>query len=775
MHARCILIVLAILVAWWVADAGGPVTPGVAPEPHPGLACPDPGLAHDTPADTGLLPQARGSLLSASSEVGTESGAEERSGLRVSLVWSETREPADGIQVTIARASRSRAMPAQVVATGTTDSQGLCSFHEIAPGRYGAYSNRGNSKTIDLPAAGIVEIEWEVPRGRERNGRVLDEHGDPVQGASIWFRPRVPNPEILLGQSDETGAFVVRGIHEAGALEARHENHQPSELLQFPLESTPEGQELELVVTGRGSRVEGGVARMDGTPAARAFVQLELEARTPARVPVPGAVTVPTRLASVADENGRFAYSGLPPGRARLRVWLPDSEVYSQSLVLADGCAEQVEIRLEDGAALVGRVLDPRGLPAAGAIVAAGRLGSESFRKAEADAEGRYVLAGIRPGEVALVASLPGVGRIAESMWIVDRGTHVWNPVLCHGAHLRGMVLPRGALSEHEWIVVARDTDPLSAWNSRTATRSGRFEFKDCGGTTVRVQVFDPMGSPLRAVATRDVDPRSGEVTIEFDHDPSNARLGGRLSGRSVAGSRVELEAVGTDLVDSSFPGSDGRFQFDRLASGTYTLAVLDAVGVRTPLGQFELGVGEEVELGDLRLMDAASLRLRRAPEGLGDPVRVAVSAWTPDFRCVATGSLDGREECVLAVAPGPYRIQVEPHGWAIETFGVGLREGEERHVLVRPTPGVPVVVEVERARVPREFLRECLVFEDERGETCASAILSNTSRHSELETHLSPGRYRVRWLRGTIPVETAVFDAGPSGGAVRLLEPGDR
>ena len=162
-----------------------------------------------------------------------------------------------------------------------------------------------------------------------------------------------------------------------------------------------------------------------------------------------------------SEPNGRYTFSELPPGRYRVVVSHPSfvPNLDTLAVVEASGPA-RCDVQLEAGARIQGRVVDTKGRPVRGAVVAAastedtldggvGTLGNltASWRrgellvqqKATTDAAGRFRLTSLAPGDYSLRASAKGFVKAGH--FGVGTGTDEVMLTLKPGASVVGRVL----------------------------------------------------------------------------------------------------------------------------------------------------------------------------------------------------------------------------------------------------------------------------------------------------------------------------------------------
>src|SRR5581483_3845824 len=107
-------------------------------------------------------------------------------------------------------------------------------------------------------------------------------------------------------------------------------------------------------------------------------------------------------------KGGRFEALALPAGRVLLTASAPGYVRWARELELPPGdrprelTLRDVEVALERGGTLLGRVRDRDGDPAAGVLVRAGEL------SATADARGEFRIDGVPPGPCRVEAAADG-------------------------------------------------------------------------------------------------------------------------------------------------------------------------------------------------------------------------------------------------------------------------------------------------------------------------------------------------------------------------------
>jgi protocatechuate 3,4-dioxygenase beta subunit len=589
-------------------------------------------------------------------------------------------------------------------------------------------------------------------------GRVVDDTGAPVTSFRVNASPEGErNPwgrgggEVQATVEDAEGRFTLSGARPgAWTLDAEASGHgslSPEVRVEIPQ------TEPVLLVLPRGATVSGRVVDPLGAPVANARVRRATgEERWWGR----GGVET--------DELGAFELTDLSPRAYELTA---DHEDWAKSLpqLLELAPADAVEglvLTLREGATITGQVLDERGEPLPGQGIHWGTgaanpgmaFGSED--ELLSDADGRFVLERVDPGEVTVVATLSREAmeemmREAEDesaffdvmskmktakVEVPDGGTaHVVLgatprvPVRLFGTVTAGGAPVAGgrviAIAEGGSLMKGMKMSPTDDDGAYEVTLDRPGNFRLLVGLRGSPSEFDlehfetipevdelrldlevPMGSLAGIVREPDGKPARG-VEVYLTREDGTLRLADLGPGADVE------------------TGVDGGFAFENLAPGAYTLHV----GPRMPWrGESAWGsaIVPGIQVPDDGAARDVEVRLERAGriegrvvDGTGEPVPgAAVFVRDREGRLLsplsnAVSDVAGRFD-FGGVAPGEVTFSARSEdGASTESSPVQVASGGLTEVELVVEPAAYLVVQ---ALVDGDPVRADLVITDESG-----------------------------------------------------------
>ena len=286
---------------------------------------------------------------------------------------------------------------------------------------------------------------------------------------------------------------------------------------------------------------------------------------------------------AVTDANGRWTMKGLPL-RGKARVTIRDARVVSERLDLAIGEGEAAPIYLKQGATIAGVLRAPDGSPVVGEKVSAG-FGEQSL--AVTDADGRFLVSGVAPGEIELYIGdlfLRGREGQAPPAFLFDRVTGV--------AAKAGQTTDVGEIKAQKGVLLtARIVD-----NQTKLPLPGARFFDDWGNSTGVISGADGtlqvrvLPSRLGRDSSRPNIKSQGYIDYEIiapndlaaaTLDLGTVALGRgavvtgtvRLEGDAKAEGRLPSISLSREgKYDFIWPAEDGKFSSKALAAGSYNV-----------------------------------------------------------------------------------------------------------------------------------------------------------------------------------------------------------
>jgi protocatechuate 3,4-dioxygenase beta subunit len=512
-----------------------------------------------------------------------------------------------------------------------------------------------------------VEVSIPVTGGSESlRGRVVWADGRPFAG-TVRVAPQLGaagggsnplSPEGRVAVADADGRFVATGL-PAGPVAVTA--HLEGRLVVTGVAvMVPHAGEYLLTLDAGLVQVVGRVVREgDDAPVPGASVT--------AAGFSPGQQVVVSRATSDAD--GRFELP-VPPGRA--------ASLYAYATGFAPisvpspsaAPTEPLVIRMSRGATVSGRVTrDSDGAPVPGMTVSASFIGPRNVSStpdpATTDADGRYTLTGVLPGEAMVVASgegyvTKGLDQVSREGYnplvvtLVDAETTAVDVVVTAGARIDGTVLDADGAPVRGAVVQVRASIPEGAASGRplpvASGADGRFTLEGAlpgractleaeapGFVTARAGPFTPLAGTTTTVEVRFDATRFIDVTV-LDDAAGTPVAGARITPTQGGGSPGGVATFGT--------ASDGRARVGPL-SGVQPVGV-EAVGY---VGVSQMVTGSETLV--------VRLKAGRPLEGR---VTFADGAPAPGVSVRAQGTF-GSGASQSTDANGMFRLQSVPSG----------------------------------------------------------------------------------------------------------------
>lgn len=536
---------------------------------------------------------------------------------------------------------------------------------------------------IDGPEERAKPLILTLERGLDLEGRVVDENGAPLRGATVYagFSPHA-DPRVNAVSHDD-GSFLLRNVSRnevrvgaelAGFAPHSHEVHLPAR--------GPLGAALELVLE-RGVTLRGRVEDSNGAPVEAATLHLMVDGEFGAN------------LSAKSDEHGRFEIASVP-AQAHLELSISASGfLYGHHRV--DVVESEQRIVLERAAGIAGRVIDAAtGEPVRRFRVRFVTPQLESGERALYGYTANWGIDGVlfddERGEwntdaealpvgcvVGIEIRAPGYGPL-----VLPRVTSRFDPApddvvaeLGPGCSVRGLVVDRtsGAPVAGARVRVVSDRDRErgrraegSGSAAATTDALGRFEFDSLPRETIWLSVEAErfalaVDGPLEMPAAGDPAPRAISLT-------QGGAITGQLLGADGAPRAKQVVVITRLVAEPSFSrdvelvtDANGSFRAEGLAPGEHQLSVA-----------LEHDYGTVFDLSrTIQVSDGVEIEVELRPGGVAALRGVLTSTSTmPDEVPITLRRMSGEGECSslwrCAIArEGRFEIDgLEPGVWSV-------------------------------------------------------------------------------------------------------------
>ena len=436
--------------------------------------------------------------------------------------------------------------------------------------------------------------------GATISGALHDKSGNGASGWLVMARgasqgggPLGPGTNRTEEPSGPDGAFLLEGLTAGESYELQAMGGAGLGPRKSGVVAPADG--VELTVNGTG-QIRGRVVDGDSGRALSDFqVRYQPDAQGGMRFVMrggPGRGRGPYERQPFHAEDGSFVLEDVPAGRWAVEAFAQGYQAGSAaSITVGEGeTSDSVEVRLTKGGVLSGRVVESRtGKPILDATVRAEpaggaqrmgmfRIGGEGGDdETSSDADGRYELTGLAPGNWVVTATHPDWSEATASVEIKDAPASA-DIKLGRGGSVAGAVLAGGRPVAGASVTIAASGDsgmrPGAGFmgggeQGALSDEGGRFRFDrlNPGRYQLSAALRDQTSAPAEAVLTGD-DTQEVQLTLA-----AGALLKGVVSGLAEGQLMgVNVNASGQDFFASTRTTGGGVFELSGVPEGMLTL-----------------------------------------------------------------------------------------------------------------------------------------------------------------------------------------------------------
>jgi hypothetical protein len=424
------------------------------------------------------------------------------------------------------------------------------------------------------PATGRATPAAAPTDSAEISGRVVDEDGEPVEGAKVTVLSAGPAFSRMHDMTTEKdGAFLFPDLHPGTVMVLAEHASGIVVSAELPLALGSRIQDLVLALD-RARTVRGTVTDEDGKPVKGATLSSDEP---------PWA-----KRAGTTGDDGAYRLERVPRGARLLRV---SAAHYNPGLAKlsseVNGDDEIVNVRLRKESDVDGIVFDVDGAPLRATVLACD--GKDEAHRTLSAPDGRFHF----PRDLSSCPMVAVHDKFAPSDPITPGGDSV-TLRMKPGGGISGFVLDDGGSAVTAFFVGIESFTPSYGDREFSVRSGGTTNFTDENGAFA-LEKLAP-GSYVLSVGTDGRSPvRSASIDVTGGQVTKNVRIvltrGGSVEGQvfedekraAVAGARVSFDATSSTRADTNAATTDanGRYHLDNAPSGPFSLRI-EADGYRS-------------------------------------------------------------------------------------------------------------------------------------------------------------------------------------------------
>ncbi len=613
-----------------------------------------------------------------------------------------------------------------------SDGDGFAEFTDLPVGRMRLSSDRDldtPGPLVEISAGGTVESTIVIAAGVRVVGTVQDQDQLPIPNAGIWLTSRSERwtRGAIVTHADASGRFEIRDAPADQSIGAAAAGFLPSGLIDLDDHDTSAGMAtVDITMARGGAELRGVVRSQSGAPVVGALVAVGDASGTGGRRSGGTHYEEWTARTTWTDAKGAYAIEGLRPGKHPVQVRHGAHALWSGSTHLDGGGYHVLDIALQGGVTVSGKVTTAEGDPIEGASVLVfheplpetylqgGRIeygGAFHGPAAVTDAAGDYELLAVSPGPMSLYALAPLRTPLSQGSDRPYAIAHldleplvetVWNAVLDPGREIAGRTLYRNGVAIQGVYVRLESADGSEQRIAHSTDGHFRFFRLGEGPFTLRAQDWRRPDGAAIPIA-EGVLPGRGAVDLVASYDAPEEYEAAAVGIRLVVepdGWASEAAVVLEDAEDHRWlggtrTGADWTFQVSQ--PGTYRPVALIAGRAIATGADFQLHPGDSVSLPDLIPGPAGTLilEIHRPNEVVATGIRAYLRR-RPSKRAEFI-HVDGQAQVRIEhLEPGPGRITIVGDNVSTLELPFEVSGDHETRLDVDLIAAVPVTAQVE-------------------------------------------------------------------------------